>query len=92
MNKLSLDQFYRAINATHGGKATYLRRQRVLERFSDQTWDGEVLVFTLKHHATTSICYAWETEGRVTAVLHDASVNSPEAAVRAVIAAEHQAQ
>jgi hypothetical protein len=91
VNELPLESFQAAIHATHGGKATFLRRERVTEQFQGQTaWDGEVLVFALKQHATTSLCYAWSVDGRVTAVLHQPPVDSPQAAVRAAIVAEHR--
>ena len=91
MNELPLETFQAAIQATHGGKASFLRRVRVTERFGDLTlWDGEVLVFALKRHATTSLCYAWSVDDRVTAVLHDGPVVSPETAVRTAIAAEYR--
>jgi hypothetical protein len=91
VNELPLETFQTAIQATHGGKATLLRRERVTERFQGQTaWDGEVLVFALKQHATTSLCYAWSVDGRVTAVLHDGPVDSARAAVRAAIVADHK--
>ena len=49
-----------------------------------------MLVFTLKRHPTARICYAWEVDGQVTAVLHEPPVDSPLAAVRAAIVAEHR--
>ncbi len=35
-------------------------------------------------------CYAWSVDGRVTAVLREGPVDSPQAAVRAAIVAEHK--
>ena len=91
MNELTLEQFREAISATHGGKARLLRRERVTERFQGKTaWDGEVLVFSLSQHASATLCYAWSVDGRVTAVLHEPPVDSPQAAVRAAIAAEYR--
>ena len=34
-----------------------------------RVWGGEVLVFTFQGHPTASLCYAWEVDGQVTAVL-----------------------
>ena len=61
------------------------------ERFQGQpVWEGEVLVFDLLDHPNATRCYAWEVGGQVTAVLHEPPVDSPQAAVRAAIVAEHQ--
>lgn len=61
------------------------------ERFEGQTvWIGEVLVFELLGHPTAKKCYAWEVDGRVTAVLHAGPVNSPVNAARAAILAENE--
>ena len=88
MNELSLEGFERAIRETHGAKAQFLYRARVIEEFEGETvWEGEVFVFTLKGHPT-KVCYAWEVDGRVTAVLGEPPIDSPLAAVRAAIVAE----
>ncbi len=64
-------------------------RVRVREEFQGQTvWEGEVLVFYLLDHPTAPWCYAWSVDDRVTAVLHEGPVDSPEAAVRAAIVEE----
>ena len=47
-----------------------------------------MLVFELEGHQTATLCYAWEVDGKVTAVLHEPPVNSSLAAVRAAIVAE----
>lgn len=88
MNELPIPGFERAIQATHGAKARLLTRERVNERFKGEpVWEGEVLVFELEGHATAHLCYAWEVDGKVTAVLHEPPVDSPQAAVRAAIVA-----
>ena len=56
----------------------------------EAVWEGEVFVFPLKGHPTAHLCYAWEIDGRVTAVLHELPVDSPQAAVRAAIVQEHR--
>lgn len=92
MNEQSLEAFQEAIQATHGAKARLLTRERVNERFKGEpVWEGEVLVFELEGHATAHLCYAWEVDGRVTAVLHEPPVDSPIKAVRASILAEESA-
>ena len=84
-----MGEFSEAIRATHGADARLVYRAPVHETFDGQTvWEGEVLVFDLLNHPTASKCYAWSVDGRVTAVLHERPVDSPEAAVRAAIAAE----
>ena len=63
----------------------------VIEQFGGRVvWEGEVLVFDLHDHPTARKCYAWSVDGRVTAVLHEGPVDSPKAAVRAAITAEHR--
>ncbi len=89
MNELPIASFQRAILHTHGVKARLISRERVNERFKGEpVWEGEVLVFELEGHPTAHICYAWEVDGRVTAVLHTGPVDSPIKAVRASILAE----
>ncbi len=86
MNELSLKAFQHAIRQTHDAEAKIADRVKVNERFGDQSvWMGEVLVFDLEGHPTASRCYAWEVDGRVTAVLHEPPVDSPLAAVRAAV-------
>ena len=93
MNELSIEGFQHAIRQTHGARAKLAKRVHVVERFEGETvWDGEVLVFELLDHPTAPKCYAWEVDGRVTAVLHEPPVNSPRAAVRAAIVAEHRGE
>ena len=89
MNELPIASFQRAILHTHGVKARLISRERVNERFKGEpVWEGEVLVFELEGHPTAHTCYAWEVDGRVTAVLHTGPVDSPVKAVRASILAE----
>ena len=91
MNELSIEQFQTAIRNTHGCEASLARKVVVREHFQGKVvWDGDVLVFDLHGHPTATKCYAWSVDNRVTAVLHEGPVNSPQAAVRAAIAAEHR--
>ena len=89
VNEFSPEAFEDAIKETHGAKAQLLTLEPVIEKFEGKTvWEGEVLVFALKGHPTAKLCYAWEVDGKVTAVLHQGPVDSPLAAVRAAILSE----
>lgn len=89
VNELPIPGFQHAIQATHGAKSRLERRERVVETFQGETvWEGEVLVFELLDHPTSRKCYAWEVEGEVTAVLHEAPVRSAQDAVKAAIITE----
>ncbi len=89
MNEIGVFAFHDAIRETHGVRSQLIERVSVVETFEDDTvWEGEVLVFGLLAHPSTSKCYAWEVDGQVTAVLHTGPVNSPVAAIRASILAE----
>ena len=91
MNELPIPEFQNAIQATHGCRSSFREKVRVHEKFGSQTaWEGEVLIFDLMDHPTAKKCYAWSVDGRVTAVLHEGRVDSPQAAVRAAIAAEQE--
>ncbi len=89
MNDLPIDGFLHAIRQTHGVEAKLRTRASVVETFKGETvWEGEVLVFALKDHPTAHLCYAWEVDGEVTAVLRQGPVDSPLKAVRASILAD----
>ncbi len=93
MNELSVSEFKKAIHATHCVSSELIWRVPIKEFFQGKpAWEGEVLVFVfgLHEHPTAPKCYAWSVDGRVTAVLHEGPVDSPQAAVRAAIAAEHR--
>ena len=60
----------------------YLQRKRV--------WEREVFIFELLGHPNASRCYAWEVDGKVTAVLGVGPVKSAALAVKAAMAAEAQ--
>jgi hypothetical protein len=85
----------KAILDLHGCKATWIESVPVKEVFEGETvWEGIVQVFNLEGHPTAKCCYAWShhLEGskkrRFFAVLHQLPIDSPQAAVRAVIANE----
>ncbi len=89
LNEIAISEFKYAIHKTHGSRSQLLRREHVHETFEGETvWEGEVLVFGLLDHPSSSKCYAWEVDGQVTTVLHKGPVDSPLAAVRASIPAE----
>lgn len=87
-----------AVENLHRVKASFVRSIKVQERFQGATvWRGLVSLFELTGHPTASLCYAWSSavEGsnkrRFYAVLKIPPVDSPEAAVRAAIVADHKA-
>jgi hypothetical protein len=90
------DQLKKAVEALHGGKATLAQSAPVSESFDDKpVWEGVVHVFDLAGHSKATRAYAWSspiegsTKRRFFAVLHTDKINSPVAAVRAAIVAEH---
>jgi hypothetical protein len=92
VNEAPLSAFEQAIHATHGARSRFSWRERVVERFQGETvWQGEVLVFELLDHPAAARCYAWEVDGKVTAVLGAPPVDSAQAAVRAAIVAGDEA-
>ena len=91
MNEQPISVFPEAIQATHGCRSSLRERVEVREEFEGETvWEGMILSFDLIGHPTASICYAWSVGRRVTAVLHEGPVDSPETAVRAAILTEEQ--
>lgn len=73
----------------HGAESIPLHSERVCERFEGETvWEGEVLVFQLSGHPTSSKCFAWEVDGEVTAVLAEGPIQTAVDAVRASILAD----
>jgi hypothetical protein len=87
MDEAPLVSFYAAIKAAHGATARFVRVVRVEEDFEGKRlWIGLVRVFDLLDHPTATRCYAWESAGVFTVVLHEWPVDSPQAAVRASLA------
>jgi hypothetical protein len=86
MNEISLQDFARAIEASHGAKSHMIARERVHERLEsgETVWIGEVLIFEVI--GTGQRVYAWEVDGEVTAVLGEGPVKCAADAVRAAIA------
>ena len=83
-----------AIHRLHGCDSTHVESVRVMETFAGEiVWEGDVEVFDLIDHQEAERAYAWvhETDGGKflhVAVLHKPPVDSPRAAVQALIAAE----
>ena len=66
---------------------------RVREEYEGEAvWDGEVFVFDLLDHPTAEVAYGWSDpvpgsdHRRFYAVLHAGPVDSPETAVREMLA------
>ena len=80
----------------HGCDATYLETVPVVEEFQGQTiWQGDVEVFELQGHPKATRGYGWghvtgehDQGRRYFTILELPPVDSPQAAVRAAIAAE----
>ena len=89
LNELPIDGFRHAIRKMHGADSKLLTRERVDEFFENEpVWQGEVLTFELLDHPQAQRCYAWEVDGRVTAVLGVGPINSALRAVQASIMAD----
>lgn len=95
MTEPSIDELTQAVERQHGGTATPLQTVHVKEAFRGQTiWEGDVQVFQISDHPKTNRAYAWSalvkgtTKRRIYAVLRIPPVDSPQAAVRAAIAAD----
>lgn len=96
---MATDDLKLAIERQHGGVATFVQSVPVKETYAGKTvWEGVVSVFDLADHPSATRAYAWSSpiEGsnrrRFFAVLHIPPIESPLAAVRAAIVAEHQAR
>ena len=84
-----LNSLRQAVEACHGGKAAFFEQTPIREEFRGQTvWEGSVMTFALEGHPTAERCYALRVGGKITTVLHEPPVDSPVAAVRAVIVSD----
>jgi hypothetical protein len=97
MSEVDTDQLKQTVERMHGGKATLVQSVLVKEVFKGaMVWEGVVHVFDLAHNPNATRAYAWSspiegsTKRRFFAVLHIDKINSPAAAVRAAIMAEHK--
>lgn len=91
------DDLKEVVEAMHGGVATLSQSLPVIEIHEGlEVWRGIVHIFDLEGNALATRAYAWSSpvEGsdrrRFYAVLHIAPIDSPLAAVRAAIVAEHR--
>ncbi len=89
----------RAVEAQHGGSASFVESVAVKEVFEGKTvWDGTVAVFDLAGSANATRAYAWSspiegsTRRRYYAVLHLGGIKSARDAVKAAIVADHRAK
>jgi hypothetical protein len=97
MSEVAVIELKRAIESQHGGTATLAQSVPVKDTFEGATvWEGIVHVFDLAGHPKATRAYAWSspiegsTKRRFFSVLHTDKINSPVAAVRAAIVAEHR--
>ena len=89
-------QLKNTVEKMHGGLPTLAQSVPVRETFEGKTvWEGVVHnVFRLTGHPTATRAYTWSSpiessmKRRCFAVLHQPTVDSPQAAVRAAIVAE----
>lgn len=95
---MEAEQLREAVERLHNCRASLRTLASVKEEFEGQpAWEGTVHVFDINSHPTADTCYAWHSavEGsdkrRFYAVLNIPPVDSPEAAVRAAIVADHKA-
>lgn len=98
MSEVAPSELKKAVEAQHGGTATFAQSVPVHEQHNGETvWDGSVAVFDLAGHPTAKRAYAWSYERpdgrrRFFAVLHTGPIASPRDAVRAAIVAEARAK
>ncbi|MEO7166310.1 MAG: hypothetical protein ABI787_05995 [Spartobacteria bacterium] len=79
------------IQAVHGCKSRYCRTVHVRESdASGASWDDFVKVFDLLEHPEAECCYAWReragNQPKIVTVLNLPPIDSPESAVRTVLA------
>jgi hypothetical protein len=92
------DQLRKAIEGLHRCTARLVQSVPIREtQRGTAVWEGVVHVFDLVGHPKASRAYAWSSpiagtadQRRFFAVLHEAPVTSPNAAVRAAIDAERK--
>jgi hypothetical protein len=96
MAEVEPSELKRAVEAQHGGTATFFQSVLVDERHDGKPgWQGIVHVFDLEGHPKAKRVYAWSVSmewgnRRFFAVLHTGSVTGPSEAVRAAIVTERQ--
>src|ERR1700753_260981 len=91
MTKTGTGELKRAVEAEHGGTATFVQEILIHENHAGQaTWSGTVHVFNLADHPQTTRAYAWgdrreDERQHYFAVLERETITSPRDAVRAVL-------
>lgn len=91
MSEISKADLKQAIRNLHGCDSVWIESVPVTEQFLGKTvWKGMVQVFNSIGHPTASRCYAWSHttkshERKFVAMLHQGTVDSPQAAVKAAI-------
>lgn len=95
--EIAIAELQKSIEKIYNCAAKWVETTPVKEIFQDQiVWDGAVQIFDLQGHPDATRCYAWSygfedsNMRKIFAVLHKGVVNSPLAAVRAAIVAEHR--
>jgi hypothetical protein len=98
VNEVSTDELKRAVEATHGGTATYVTSIVLREKFKGKmAWEGIVAIFNVADNPHATRAYAWAQDGpsgspRYVTVLHVPPIMGPHDAVRAAIVAEQKAK
>lgn len=99
MFRAVIDELKKTVEKLHGGMATHAGTVAVKEEFNGKIiWEGHVEVFDLTGKKLATRAYAWmhgldDTKAkRHVAVLHVPAVDSPQAAVKAVIVYEYRQQ
>ena len=92
MNAPFSDQLKQAVEAEHGGAATFVQSVPVFESFRGKTvWNGAVQVFDLADCPSGAVrAYAWscglpDGQRRSFAVLHGGAILSARDAVRTMV-------
>ena len=97
MMDIGASELQSAVESMHSCRAKLVRSVPLRETVPGApVWEGVVHVFDLASHRIAARAYAWSspiegsTKRRFFAVLHKPPVDSPQAAVRAAIVAEHK--
>lgn len=95
--EIPADDLKNAVEKMHACKAALVQSVPINEQYNDESvWRGVVQVFDISGHPTATTAYAWSSpvdgsdNRRIFAVLHIPPIDSPAAAVRAAIVAEHR--
>lgn len=92
MSELEPDEIRKAVEHNEGCRARFVERVPIIEEWQGAiVWAGEVSVFDLEGHPSARRAYGWSSEvdgtkkREFTTVLHVGKIDSPRAAVRAVV-------